>query len=90
MNTRMAIENEDSPEGSQERIINPVRTSLIPNRCIVTYKVMLVCLEGGSGVDITYKRVSDQDQGEELNEIQGIFYRREEEARWKLGSEFLA
>lgn len=46
----MAIENEDSPEGSQERIISSVLTLLSLNWYIITHKMMLVCLEGDYGV----------------------------------------
>lgn len=72
----MAIENEDSPEGSQERIISSVLTLLSLNWYIITHKMMLVCLEGYSGVErspTSERQIKiKKDQAKQPYEIQQI------------------
>lgn len=79
----MAIENEDSPEGSQERIISSVLTLLSLNWYIITHKMMLVCLEGDSGVERspTSERQIKKDQGKQPYEIQQIADGRKRQGR---------
>lgn len=83
MSTRMAIENEDSPEGSQERIMSSVLILLSLSWYIMPYKMMLVCLEGVETSPTREWRLKIEDQGEHPYEIQEILSRWEEEAGWK-------
>lgn len=81
----MAIENEDSPEGSQERIISSVLTLLSLNWYIITHKMMLVCLEGDSGVErspTSERQIKiKKDQGKQPYEIQQIADGRKRQGR---------
>lgn len=64
MSTRIAMENEESPKGSKKTIISSVLTVLSLNWYIITHKIMLVCLEGDSGVERSICELPAQKWGD--------------------------